>query len=75
MNKILWNDRNLKEISSAVVRYATTFFVLFLESLMVRSLDSERVHFGTSGQCEKPVIRCPWFIPTFSVKTTSGRIH
>lgn len=75
MDKILWNDRNLKEISSAVVRYATTFFVLFLESLMVRSLDSERVHFGTSGLCEKPVIRCPWFIPTFSVKTTSGRIH
>lgn len=75
MDKILWNDRNLKEISSAVVRYATTFFVLFLESLMVRSLDSERVHFGTSAQCEKPVIRCPWFIPTFSVKTTSGRIH
>ena len=68
MDKILWNDRNLKEISSAVVRYATTCFVLLLESLMVRSLDSERVHFGTSGQCEKPVIRGSWFVPTFFCK-------
>lgn len=57
MDKILWNDRNSKEISSAVVRYATTCFVLLLESLMVRSVDSKRVHFGTSGQCEMPVIK------------------
>lgn len=57
MDKILWNDRNSKEISSAVVRYATTCFVLLLESLMVRSVDGKRVHFGTSGQCEMPVIK------------------
>ena len=68
MDKILWNDRNLKEISSAVVRYATTSFLLLLESLMVRSLDSERVHFGTSGQCEKSVIRGSWFVPPFFCK-------
>ena len=75
MDKILWNDCNLKEVSSAVVRYATTCFVLLLESLMVKSVGSEIAHFGTSGQCEKPVIRGSWFVPTFSVKTNCGRIH
>lgn len=58
MDEMLSSDRNLKEISSAVVRYAVTCFVLFTESLMVRSLGSERVHFGTPG-------RCSWFVPTF----------
>ena len=61
MDEMLSSDRNLKEISSAVVRYAVTCFVLFTEPLMVRSLGSERVlYFGTPG-------RCSWFVPTFSL--------